>query len=166
VSVEALSTAASAISREAPSRVAHRSSDGPRFSARAAASFPSTSHDGKIFLTRISTWPRPWTCVGRRDCVMRAFISCLHGHAASLCTSPPGTYSDVLLFVLRSAAVGGTQTRWGLWMTGNCTSLTGMENFADGRSLPKSTVKTVRTKGSYQFIYGCYNGRLRAGLGV
>lgn len=161
-----MSTAVSATRREGSSRGDHHSSVGPRLSAKAAASLSSTSHDGKRFLTRISNWPQLRTCVGRRDCVMRTFISCLHGPAVSSCTSQPATYSDVLLFVLRSAAVGGTQTCWDLWLTGDCTSFTGMDYFADGRSLLKSTLKVVRTTGVYQFIYGCYKGRLRGALGV
>jgi len=57
-------------------------------------------------LTRISTRPRLQTCIGRRDCVGCACVSCPHGPAIWLSASPPGTNSAVFLYVLSSCRCG------------------------------------------------------------
>jgi len=89
-----------------PSGGGHGSSDGRRLGARAAASFSTTSRDCNTSLARISTWPRLQTWIGWRDCVWCACVSCPHGPAVWLSTSPPGKYSAVLLFVLGSCRCG------------------------------------------------------------
>jgi len=53
-----------------------------------------------------NTWPSLQTWIGRRDCIWCAFVSCPHGRTVWLSTSPPGTYSAVLLFVLGSCRCG------------------------------------------------------------
>jgi len=89
-----------------PSGDGRGSSDVPLLGARAAAFFSTTSHDCKTSLARVFTWPRLLTWKGRRDCEWSACVSCPPGRTVWLSTSPSGTYSAVLLFVLGSCRCG------------------------------------------------------------
>jgi len=149
-----------------PSGGGHGSSDGPCLGARAAASFSTTSHDCKTSLTRISTWPRPQTWIGERDCVWCACVSCPHGRTVWLSTSPPETSSDVFLFVLGSCRCGRHADTLGL-ADDRQQSFFHMHREIHRWSLVSTKhSQNVRTRGGYLIIYGCYNGRSRGAQGA
>jgi len=117
-------------------------------------------------LARISTWPRLQTWIGRRDCVWCAFVSCPHGRTVWLSTSPPGTYSAVLLFVLGSCRCERHADTLGL-ADDRQQSFFHMHREIHRWSLVSTKhSENVRTRADYLIIFGCYNGRSRGAQGA
>ena len=83
-----------------------------------------------------------------------------------LSTSPPGTCSAVLLFVLGSCRCGRHADTMGL-VDDRQQSFFHMHGEIHRWSLVSTKhSQNVRTRGGYLIIYGCYNGRLRGAQGA
>jgi len=83
-----------------------------------------------------------------------------------LSTSPPGTYTAVLLFVLGSCRCGRHADTLGL-ADDRQQSFFHMHREIHRWSLVSTKhSQNVRTRGGYLIIYGCYNGRSRGAQGA